>query len=327
MNRGFVDLQVNGYMGISFSAPGLTAEKIKSVTRKMVERGTSAYCATIVTSPMEVYRANLPVIADAIEDPELGQHILGIHLEGPFISSVDGARGMHNAKFVMAPDIKVYEELQKLASGKVVIVTLAPELKGSTSLIRHITGKGNVTVSIGHHMGGKENIELAVRAGARASTHLGNGIPEMLRRHTNPIWVQLAEDSLTGMFITDGHHLPPEFIKTALRAKTPERFIVTSDVSPVGGMPPGTYEVEGMQVVVEENGRIRCATSSTLGGSSANMMQCMNVLASLGELSETELWKVGYENPLKLIDKEDFVPPAFHGIEFIGGKFTKSSSN
>ena len=109
-------------------------------------------------------------------------------------------------------------------------------------------------------MAEKCEIELAIQAGARACTHLGNGIPAMLPRHSNPIWAQLAEDSLIGMFITDGHHIPPEFIKTALRVKTPERFIVTSDASAIAGMPHGTYEVNGVEVVLEESGRIRALT-------------------------------------------------------------------
>ncbi len=332
MKKGFVDLQINGYLGVDFSAPGLTVEKVHFVTRKLIEQGTIAYCPTVITSPVEAYRETLPVIAEAMDEPEFSPHILGIHLEGPFISPLEGARGMHNREFVKTPDIGVYEELQELASGKIVLVTIAPELEGANSLIRHITKDGNVTVSLGHHMAGKEKIKLAIKAGARACTHLGNGIPGMLPRHINPIWAQLAEDSLIGMFITDGHHLPPEFIKTALRVKTPERFIVTSDASAIAGMAHGTYEVGGVEVVLEESGKIRGVNSDYLAGSSANIMQCMNVLASLGELEEEQLWKIGFTNPLKLINKsrpfrkgldKELRVPALPEIKFVNGKFVR----
>ena len=309
MKAGFVDLQVNGYLGINFSAPGLTVEKVDFVTRNLIEQGTIAYCPTVVTSPMEVYRENLPVIAGAMDKPELGSHILGIHLEGPFISPLEGACGMHNKEFVKAPDTGLYEHFQELASGKIVLVTVAPELKKAGSLIRHVTKDRNVTVSLGHHMAKKEEIGLAVEAGARACTHLGNGIPRMLDRHDNPIWPQLAEDSLIGMFITDGYHIPPEFIKTALRVKTPERFIVTSDASAIAGLPHGTYKVNGMEVILEESGRIRSPGNNYLAGSNANMTRCINVLSSLGELDEDQLWKIGFTNPLRLINKELRVRP------------------
>lgn len=324
MKAGFVDLQVNGYLGINFSGPGLTVEKVEFVTQKLTEQGTIGYCPTVVSSPMEVYRENLPLIARAMDEPELGPHILGIHLEGPFISLLEGARGIHNRELIKAPDIGLYEDLQEFASGKIVLVTIAPELEEANSLIRHITKHGNVTVSLGHHMAEKSEIERAIEAGARACTHLGNGIPGMLPRHSNPIWPQLAEDSLIGMFITDGHHIPPEFIKTALRVKTPERFIVTSDASAIAGMPHGTYEVNGVEVILEESGRIRSLGNDYLAGSSANMTQCMNVLSSLGELDEDQLWEIGFTNPLRLINKGKLIFPGLPRIEFVNGRFGKA---
>ncbi len=323
--KGFVDLQVNGYMGVDFSAPGLTVEKIDLVTRKLIEQGTAAYCPTLITSPMEIYRENLPVIAKAMEQSELAPHILGIHLEGPFISPLDGARGMHKKEWIKSPDIEIYEKLQGFASGKIIFVTISPEIKGANWLIRHITKDRKVIVSLGHHMAKKKEIELAIKAGARACTHLGNGIPNMLPRHTNPIWTQLAEDSLVGMFITDGHHLPSEFIKVALRVKTSERFIVVSDSSPVAGMPTGIYQVGGEKVVLEESGRLRSLDKDCLAGSSSNMMQCMNFLASLRELNEDELWQIGFGNPLKLINKDEkeLLSLKLPEIKFVDNKFIK----
>ena len=303
MKKGFVDLQVNGYLGVDFSGSGLTIEKIAFVTQKMVEQGAAAYCPTVVTSPESVYRENLPLLAKAMDDKELAPHILGIHLEGPFISPVDGARGMHNREWVQVPDIEAYERIQGLANGKIVLVTVAPGLEGADLLIQHIAKSGDVTVSLGHHMATRDDIAAAVKSGARACTHLGNGLPEMIRRHQNPLWAQLSEDSLTGMFITDGHHIPPEFISVALRAKTTERFIVTSDVASIGGMPPGIYETGGGKVVLEENRKIRSIDGNCLAGSSSTMTQCMDFLASLGELSEDELWQVGFVNPLNLLPR------------------------
>ena len=99
MKKGFVDLQVNGYLGINFSSLDLTIDKIYSITKKLVECGTVAYCPTVIASPSAVYQKNLPLIAQVMEKPDLAPHILGIHLEGPFISPERGFRGAHNKKW------------------------------------------------------------------------------------------------------------------------------------------------------------------------------------------------------------------------------------
>jgi len=269
----------------------------------LVECGTVAYCPTVIASPSTVYQKNLPLIAQVMEKPDLAPHILGIHLEGPFISPERGFRGAHNKKYIVSPNIKRYEELQKLAGGKIAILTLAPEIKGAMNLIKHITKNSNTVVSLGHHNAGKEIIKKACNAGATCVTHLGNGIFKTLNRHHNPLWTQLAEDNLTATFITDGFHIPTEFIKVALRAKTVERFAVVSDSSPIAGLPAGEYELFGQKSIIHKNGKITTVDENVLAGSNCNVLECMNYLRSLGLLSEDELWKVGFDNPLKVINK------------------------
>lgn len=304
MNRGFVDLQINGYRGVNFSAPGLTMDDVRLATGEIVKRGTVAYCPTVITAGEETYRENLPLLARAMEEADLAPHILGIHMEGPFISPLEGPRGMHEESFVRPPGIKEYEKFQELADGKIVIITLAPEREGAKALIKHIVKQGIATVSLGHHLADKESLRMASREGARCCTHLGNGISNLIPRHPNPLWTQLADDSLSAMFITDGHHLPGDFIKVALRAKMPERFIVTSDISPIGGLAPGNYQIAGYPVVFEDSGKIRSLKQDCLAGSGATLIECLNVLSSLGILTEDELWQVGMVNPLGIINKK-----------------------
>ena len=300
IDGGFVDLQVNGLMGLNFSEPGLTPDKARQAAEALRERGTGAFCPTVVTSPLEIYETNLPVLADAVEE-ELPARCLGIHLEGPFISPADGARGAHRRECVRAPDPALYDKWQELARGRVVLVTLAPDVDGAIELIRHIVRDGRAAVGIGHSNAGARQIAAAVEAGARFSTHLGNGIPSQIDRHRNPLWPQLAEDGLQGFFITDGHHLPADYIKVALRAKGPGRFIVTSDSASVAGLPPGEYTTAGRRVVLEPSGRLGCFESEYLAGSSACMLDCMNHLAGLGLMGEAELVRVGRENALELV--------------------------
>ena len=299
---GFVDLQVNGFLGFDFSSPQLTMDDIRAVTRGLVERGTGAYCPTVITSPEETYRRNLPLLAAAMREPDMRGRLLGIHLEGPFISPQDGARGAHAREHVRKPDVGFFDELQRLAEGNVVLLTVAPEVEGALDLIRHVVSRRpRVSVGIGHSLASRKHIAAAVEAGARFSTHLGNGIPSSINRHDNPVWPQMAEDRLSAFLITDGHHLPDDFIKVALRAKGVSRCIVTSDSASVGGLPAGEYESLGQKVVLEPSGKLRCADSEYLAGSSACMLQCMNRVASLGVLKPKELARIGRGNPLELI--------------------------
>ncbi len=300
--KGFIDVQVNGWMGASFTEPGLTVARVREITLELLARGTLAYCPTVVTGDPAVYKDNLRVLAEAMKDPVIGPHLLGIHLEGPFISPEAGAVGAHPKAFVQNPDVLAFEQYQQWADNAIRILTLAPERPGAEALIRCAVKQG-VVVSMGHHMASDADLERAVKAGASLCTHVGNGCPNMIPRHENPLWWQLACDAVAGLFITDGHHLPGDFIKVALRAKTPDRFIVTSDASPLAGMPPGRYTAfAGLEVVINEAGRIYSEQSQGLGGSHATMMDCMNHLAGLDLLDEKGLWQVGFDNPARLLN-------------------------
>lgn len=295
---GWVDLQVNGYVGIDFSSRDLTVAAIRRVTEELVRRGTAAYCPTFVTSEPGLYERNLPILAAAMDEPDLQPHLLGLHLEGPFLA--DAAKGAHKAAWLRRPDPALFKRWMELAQGRIRILTLAPELDGAEDVIRMAAGSG-VTVWLGHHMADAASLGRAVNAGAKACTHLGNGIPNLLTRHPNPIWTQLAEDRLVGCFITDGHHLPAEFVRVAWRAKGVERFVVTSDAAYIAGLPPGRYKLMGGDVVSEPGGRVALADGSALAGSSATMADCLAWLRSRLGLSEEELRTVGRCNPLRLI--------------------------
>jgi len=302
---GFVDLQVNGYAGIDFSSPGLSLSAIAQTTLALYRRGTLAFCPTVVTAPVQVYQQVLPVLAEAILTQSQsgnngGSLLCGVHLEGPFISPEEGAVGAHPRQSVQAPSLTFFDELYSLAGRQIALLTLAPELPGALDLIRHARAYG-VIVSIGHTLADADAIRAAVDAGATLSTHLGNGCPNYIHRHHNPLWPQLAAAGLAAMQITDGHHLPPELIAVVLAAKGAGRVIVTSDSSPAAGCPPGEYTFFGTRALLETSGRLRNLESDTLAGSSASMFDCMNFLASLSLLDEAALWQVGRDNPLKVL--------------------------
>jgi len=299
----FVDVQVNGYLGVDFSSPKLTTEDVHRVSEVLAAEGT-AYCATIITSPPELYRKNLPVLARAIEEDGSHGRLLGIHVEGPFISPVDGARGAHSLAHCRRPDPFEFDRMQEWADGNIVLLTMAPELDGGIAMIEHVRKRYRTTVSLGHHLAPQPVLREAVLAGASASTHLGNGCPNTIPRHDNVLIHQLAEPRLKAGLITDGHHLPEDFIRVAFRCKGAEGIFIVSDAAPVAGLPPGVYETLGNRVRLTETGRVESTDRPHFVGSGLNMRACVNHLRSLGLLTEDQIRLVTHDNPLRLVGME-----------------------
>lgn len=304
---GFVDLQVNGFKGVDFSSSELTRERFVFASKELIKTGTALFLPTIISSSKKIYERNLKLISDIIEETDLKHHIPGIHLEGPFISNSDGARGAHQSTWIKKPDLHFFDQLIKWSDGKVKLLTIAAELDGSDKLCRHAAELG-IKVSLGHQLAGETDLQKLVESGASLLTHLGNGIPQTIDRHKNPIWAGLAIDDLSAMIITDGHHIPPSIIKTVIRTKGVSNTIVVSDASPIAGLLAGKYTTLGNDVILDESGRLYNPETGYLVGSSSTMMDCMNYLHSLNLLTEKELFDVGFYNPLKIlnIDAEEF---------------------
>jgi N-acetylglucosamine-6-phosphate deacetylase len=161
-----------------------------------------------------------------------------------------------------------------------------------------------VVISIGHTAATGEQIRAAVDAGARLSTHLGNGAHRTLRRHPNYLWDQMAEDRLSASIIADGHHLPPEVVKTIVRAKTPARTILVSDESGLAGLPPGRYQSSGCELEILADGRLVIAGQDQLlaGASQPIGVGVVNVMRFAGVDLATAV-EMATSNPLSLLGR------------------------
>ena len=255
---GLVDLQVNGYGGKEFNDPELNLEKVREIALAMDRDGVVEFCPTFTTATHDLLKHSMATVADAIEsDPEVARRCQYLHLEGPFISSEDGPRGAHPQEHVRPPCWNEFQVLQEAAQGRIKILTMSPEYEGSPAFIKQVVDSG-VLVAIGHTSANTEQITAAVDAGASMSTHLGNGAHGTIRRHPNYLWDQIAEDRLTCSLIADGHHLPASVVKTIVRAKSAQQCVLVSDITGMGGMPPGMYEsTAGLgKVEVLEDGRL-----------------------------------------------------------------------
>lgn len=314
---GFVDLQVNGFEGVDFSSGELAEESFTLAASSLLRRGTAAFLPTIITCPRALLLRNIGIINAAVEkNGEFAGRVLGFHLEGPFISPESGAVGAHPPDSVSTPDIKLFDELYDSSKGKIALMTVAAEVDGMDELVRHAVSKG-VAVSCGHELAGPADMAKMAEAGATALTHLGNGMPNMVHRHNNPLLAGLAEERLKVMFIPDGHHLPRHVLKVFARAAGAGRLVATSDASPAAGLPPGEYDVLGNRAVLEPNGLLHNPDKQCLVGSSATLLECMNVLHKLEMFTLDELVKIGFENPLVLIGMGVAdVAPALRGISF-----------
>ncbi len=254
---GLVDLQVNGAGGIEFNDPGLDVAGLERVCHLLDGQGVTSFLATIVTDSLDTMRRCSGAIANAIRSSEtVARRVAGIHLEGPYLSDEDGPRGAHPREHCRVPNWEEFCSLQDAAQGQIRLLTVSPHFAEAPEFIRQVTDSG-VTVAIGHTNANSEQIRSAVQAGARLSTHLGNGAHANLPRHPNYIWDQLAEDLLTASIIADGHHLPPAVVKSFVRGKTPERIILVSDITALAGMPPGHRAMTSLgEVEVLDDGRL-----------------------------------------------------------------------
>lgn len=223
----------------------------------------------------------------------------GIHLEGPFISCVDGAVGAHPKVHVREPAIDHFKRLQDLAGGHIRLLTLAPEGAGVLGLIEYLV-ENKVIVSVGHTLASSWQIKDACHAGATLATHVGNGIPNELNRTENPIWSILASP-LTVMLITDGFHLPADFIKTVYAAKGAEKIILVSDAAPVAGLLPGEYDIFGTRVRLTEEGCVRNLNAPTLAGSASDLARCAGVCKEVLRVDAGELEQMCFGNAAALL--------------------------
>ena len=266
---GFIDHQVNGCLGIEFSNIELTTEQVKKATHALWKAGVTTYIPTLTTNSKEVLLHGFSVLVKSIEEyPQLKMSIAGFHLEGPYISPVDGYRGSHNKQWVRPPDWQEFVELYKAADGNILQVTVAPEVEGAIEFIQKCTQLG-VKVSIGHHNAPTDMVQKAADAGAVLCTHLGNGCANMIDRHFNPLWPQLAEDRLMISIICDGFHLQPEEVRTFFKVKGIDRTLITSDAGTLAGLPAGTYESDGRELQVTKEGMIKYPAQNVLAGSAS----------------------------------------------------------
>ena len=299
---GLIDLQVNGFRGLDFNDGRLTPARVAELTRMMTELGVTTYLPTLITASRASLLSALAAIAAARrEDPLCARMIPFVHVEGPYLAPEDGPRGAHPREHVRPPDLDEVAEWQRASNNLVGKITLSPHYDQVATFIRALVGQ-NILVAIGHTSATADQIHAAVSAGARLSTHLGNGAAAMLPRHPNFIWAQLACDRLDAGFIADGFHLPADTFKAMLRAKGLERSYLVSDTAAVAGMPPGIYDQPiGGRVELGSDGRLSVAGTPYLAGAGRPLCEDVALAIRMADLTLADGVRLATVNPGRFV--------------------------
>jgi N-acetylglucosamine-6-phosphate deacetylase len=262
---GLFDLQVNGFRGIDFNGPDLTVDRVHEALERLRATGVTRCLPTLITSSFDDFARNARILCGV-----KSAAIAGIHMEGPYLSPEDGARGAHPVHHLTAASIDDFERRQAAAGGLIRLVTLAPEVPGAIDVIEYLSASG-IRVAIGHTAATAADVAAAISAGATLATHLGNGCAQMLPRHPNVIWEVLASDALSASLIVDGHHLPSSTVKAMVRAKGHARTILITDAGAAAGCAPGTYAIGGVTCLLADDGRVSLPGTPYLAGSSLRL--------------------------------------------------------
>jgi N-acetylglucosamine-6-phosphate deacetylase len=283
----------------------LTLDGIALITKSLWEKGVTSYLPTVTTNDKQIFLKNFALLAKAKKDPLLHGSIPGFHLEGPFISPVDGYRGAHPFKFVRNPDWDEFMGLYEASEKNILQVTLAPEAEGALDFISKCREK-NIVVALGHHNGSMKQVTDAIDKGARIATHFGNGCANSINRHANPLWPQLSDDRLMISIIGDGFHLLPEEIKVFYKVKGPDKIIITSDVSPLGGLAPGKYlNVLGDTLELTPEGAVMYPAQKVLSGSGSALPKGVGNVMKVTGCSLAQAIQMASTNPAHLYGLND----------------------
>jgi N-acetylglucosamine-6-phosphate deacetylase len=274
---GLVDLQVNGYYGVDLASAG--PEEWARVARRLPETGSTAFLPTFITGPVGELSASLRLAAEIAAGALAGARVLGVHLEGPFLSPVRA--GAHRWEWIVPPSPGAVADLLAAGDGVLRMVTLAPEAEGGLAAVKALVAAG-VVVSVGHSDATALQVCAAADAGARAVTHLFNAQRPMHHREPGVVGQALTDSRLTSGLIADYSHVAPSVCALAFAA-APGRICLVTDAAACAGMPPGPYLLGGQPVELPPgDGAAPIRADGTLAGSALRMDRAVANMVAVG---------------------------------------------
>ena len=273
LTPGFVDVQVNGGGGVLYNDVR-SVDGIRTIAEAHRTYGTTGLLPTFITDTRETMAEAVEAMREALAARIPG--VLGIHLEGPFISPE--RKGVHNPAFMRPMEDEDIAIMTSLREGR-TLVTLAPERNGMEAIAR--LASAGVLVCAGHTASDYETVMEAIRHGLRGFTHLYNAMPPLGGRDPGPVGAALdSPDTWCGL-IVDGHHVSDAALRVAIAAKGTERMMLVTDAMAVTGTDLTSFELHG-RTIYRKDGRLTTA-DGTLAGSDLDMASAVrNAVQRLG---------------------------------------------
>ncbi|MBX9957617.1 N-acetylglucosamine-6-phosphate deacetylase [Peribacillus simplex] len=290
---GAIDIHIHG--ASNSDAMDATHEALSTMAKTLPKEGTTSFLATTMTQSTQAIETALLNAGKYIEN-QTQEHaeIVGIHLEGPFISPA--RKGAQPEDYIIDPDVTLFKRWQEMAKNQIKLVTLAPEQPNGLDLAAHLRGTG-VVASIGHSDATYDQIDEAIQAGTTHVTHLYNGMRGLHHREPGVLGAAYLRDELYVELIADGIHCRPEMIKLAYNQITSERMILITDSLRAKWLEKGTYDLGGQPVNVDETKAT--LSDGTLAGSILKMNDAIKNTMEYTHCSMTDIIKMTAENPAK----------------------------
>lgn len=292
---GFIDIHTHGSVGVDVNAA--TAEDFEKICRFVASKGTTSWLCSVLTDTKEQTEWCIDEFKKHKAMESEGANLLGIHLEGPFLSSeYKGAMPEH---LLMKPNMQLLEEYQKRAEGNIKYITISPEIEGIADDIPAMRDLG-ITVAIGHSGADYETSWKAINNGAASCTHIFNAM-KLLHQHFPAIMGAALESDIYCEAICDGRHLHPGTVRLLIKTKGIDKVVAITDSIMAAGLPDGNYKL-GVNDVVVEDGDAKLADTGVRAGSTLTQdVALKNLLKFTGRPLE-EMLLLLTENPAKLLN-------------------------
>ena len=274
VSPGFVDIHIHGCAGADTC--DAKRESIEKMASHLIGRGVTSFCPTTMTVSLPQIASALAVVRECMEHPPEGAAVIGVNMEGPYISP--GRLGAQSEEFVRKPDAQEFRRLYDGCGGIVKLVDIAPEREGADEFIQKVGGY--CCVSLGHSEADYDQAKKAFRLGINHVTHLFNAMNGLNHRAPGAVGAVFDSGSVRAELICDGFHIHPAVLRTAFRILGEERTVIVSDSMRAAGLPDGVSELGGQTVYVK-NGQARLA-DGTIAGSTTNLYEEIRNLVRFG---------------------------------------------
>lgn len=293
---GFTDLHIHGAKGHDVMDGSIGS--LQAIADALLCEGVTGFLATTMTEATDTIEAALTACAEFKKNQQHGAELLGVHLEGPFLSKE--YMGAQSGKYLQAPNSKLLESWLTRFPNLIKLITLAPELPNAMEFIK-LARSQNIIVSIGHTAADFAMTRQAIDAGAHYATHLYNAMSGIHHRTPGAAAAILCDQRVTAELIVDGVHVAPEMIEFTVKCKGLDHLVLITDAMRAKCLKAGVYDLGGQNVIVDDSGTACLERNGKLAGSTLRLNQALKNLQNFTQLPLTELLPLVTTQPLKIL--------------------------